>query len=250
MSYSFRVKYRNAVKSFIHRFGYDVVAFPKLEGPYEKIHVKSFYAPWKEDREFNECFPIVQVHTMVDKHRCYELWDLVEQSAKLEGALIEIGVWRGGTGAVIARKAALCKISDPVYLCDTFSGVVKASGKDASYVGGEHKDTSLEIVENLKKKLSLKNVQILRGIFPDETGHLIAHQKFRFCHVDVDVYNSAKDIVDWIWPRLVPGGIVVFDDYGLATCSGIRDYVNERKNLKDRICLHNLNGHSVWIKIA
>lgn len=250
MSYSVLVKCRNAVKWTVQQFGYDIVAFPKLQGPYEKIHVKSFYAPWKQDAEFNECYSVIRMNTLVDKHRCYELWDLVEQSSKLEGALIEIGVWRGGTGCLIAKKAVLCGISDPVYLCDTFTGVVKASTRDDLYKGGEHGDTSLRIIDKLTNKLALKNTQILQGIFPEDTGASIANIKFRFCHVDVDVYDSAKDILDWIWPRLVLGGIVVFDDYGFPTTTGIRDFVNDRKKIPDRICLHNLNGHSVWIKLA
>ena len=187
---------------------------------------------------------------MVDRYRAYELWDLVSQSAKVDGALIEIGVWRGGTGALIAKQAALSGIVDTVYLCDTFQGVVKASDRDQSYRGGEHSDTSEEIVKRLAQKLGLSNVSILKGVFPEETGKKVCNEKFRFCHIDVDVYDSAKDIVDWIWPRLNLGGILVFDDYGFPTTTGMRDFVNDRKHEKDKICLFNLNGHSVWIKIA
>jgi O-methyltransferase len=250
MTFPLKIKSRQAIKTFVRKFGYDIVAFPKFEGPYERFQSQGIYAPWIEDPDFMQIFPKIQTHSMVDRYRCYELWDLVSQSAKLKGALIEIGVWRGGTGALIGKKAQLCGISDPVYLCDTFDGVVKASEKDDLYVGGEHSDTSEEIVEKLMKKLGLSNTCILKGIFPDETGSKILNQRFRFCHIDVDVYNSARDIVDWIWPRLVIGGILVFDDYGFPTTTGIRDYVNGRKNDKDRICLFNLNGHSIWIKIA
>ena len=250
MSYTFTVKYRQAIKTFVRKFGYDIVAFPHFEGPYERFQVKGLYAPWTVDPGFVEVFPKVQTHSMVDRYRCYELWDLVGQSAKLQGSLIEIGVWRGGTGALIAKKAQLSGIPDPVYLCDTFQGVVKASGKDDGYRGGEHSDTSEEIVRKLVHRLDLPNTRILKGIFPEETGNRIADQKFRFCHVDVDVYNSAKDIIDWIWPRMVVGGIVVFDDYGFPTTTGIRDFVDDRKNEQDRISLFNLNGHAVWIKTS
>ncbi len=249
MSHALRLKIRQGIKNFVRRFGVDIVEFPKLEGPYEKIHIKSFYAPWKNDEEFNRCFSSIQTHTLVDKHRCYELWDLVEQSSKIEGCLVEIGVWRGGTGALIAKKAELCQIKDPVYLCDTFKGIVKATERDGQYRGGEHSDTSLEITQKLLERLHLKNVHLLEGIFPEDTGFMLGDRKISFCHVDVDVYNSARDIINWIWPKLSVGGIVVFDDYGFPTTPGIRDFVNERKYEADKICLHNLNGHSVWIKL-
>jgi O-methyltransferase len=250
MIYSLIVKTRRAIKTLVRKFGYDIVVFPRFEGPYERFHIKVLYAPWIEDRDFVETFPKVQTHSMVDRYRCYELWDLVSQSAKLRGSLLEIGVWRGGTGALIAKQAQLSGIPDPVYLCDTFEGVVKASEKDDGYRGGEHGDTSEEIVVHLMKELGLSNTRILKGIFPEATGEKIANEQFRFCHIDVDVYNSAKDIVDWIWPRLVVGGILVFDDYGFPTTTGIRDFVNDVKYERDRICLFNLNGHSVWVKIA
>ncbi len=153
--------------------GYDLTPYPKLNGPYEKIIVKSYFAPWKEDTEFINTFGIIQPYTMVDKHRCYDLWSLVRQSAKISGSLIDIGVWRGGTGGIIAKIAHRLSISDSVFLCDTFKVVVKASEKD-----------------------ELRNVRFLQGIFLDQTAHQIDSSAFRFCHVDV--YRSAKDIIDWI----------------------------------------------------
>jgi O-methyltransferase len=63
------------------------------------------------------------------------------------------------------------------------------------------------------------------------------------------VYQSASDILDWVWGRLVRGGIVVYDDYGFQSCDGIRKHVNESKTRRDGIVLHNLNGHAVMIKI-
>ncbi len=244
-------KLRNGVKRAFRSFGYEITPYPKLEGPYEKIIAKSYYAPWKTDSEFEKVYRQIQPYTLVDQHRCYELWSLVEQSAKIPGALIEVGVWRGGTGGLISARAANLGITDPVYLCDTFKGVVKTSKCDLHYDGGEHSDTSLEIVGNLlQKKLLLNNTRILEGIFPEETASKIETDQFRFCHIDVDVYESTKDIVDWIWPRMSIGGIVVFDDYGLPSCTGIRDYINERKNLPDCVLIHNINGHAVWVKTA
>lgn len=41
----------------------------------------------------------------------------------------------------------------------------------------------------------------------------------------VDVYQSAKDIVEWAMPRLTRGGVVVFDDYGFRNCEGVTTLV-------------------------
>ncbi len=157
----------------------------------------------------------------------------------------------GGTSALIAQKAALCGIQQPIYSCDTFRGVVKAGINDTCYKGGEHADTSCEVVKALNSRLNLTNVRILEGIFPDETAHLIPaeDQTFGLCHIDVDVYRSALEIVDWIWGRLLTGGVIVFDDYGFGVCEGIRRLVVEQRALRDRRIIHNLNGHALVIKL-
>jgi O-methyltransferase len=137
-----------------------------------------------------------------------------------------------------------------VFLCDTFRGIVKAGEKDPLYRGGELANTSEELVRSLVDRLGLKNVRILTGVFPDDTAHLVDDRTFKLCHIDVDVYESARDILKWIWPRLVVGGILIYDDYGFATCAGIATHVDEQRQLPDRLVIHNLNGHAIVIKTA
>src|SRR6266851_5708872 len=84
------------------------------------------YSPWLTDTAFKQVYDEIKHHTLVDHYLCYELWQLVTEAAKLgRGDLIEVGAWRGGTGCVIARRAELNNLTNTVYLCDTFKGVVK-----------------------------------------------------------------------------------------------------------------------------
>ncbi|HVG17336.1 MAG TPA: TylF/MycF/NovP-related O-methyltransferase [Chitinophagaceae bacterium] len=209
------------------------------------------YAPWLKDEEFQNIFSDVKENTLVDIYRCYELWELTESIHKLDprASFIEIGVWRGGTAAITGRKLSLLKANCNFFLADTFTGVAKATEKDKYYKGGEHSDTSQETVEVLLKN-KYDKVRILKGIFPEETAGLIpADERFGYCHIDVDVYQSAKDIVDWIWEKMIVGGVIIFDDYGFHTCDGITVYINEQRALTDRIIIHNLNGHAIMFKL-
>jgi O-methyltransferase len=215
---------------------------------YEQVLPWATYAPWSVDNDFISIYGKIKNYTKVDKYRCFELWQLVKESSKLDGAIIEVGVWRGGSGCLIAKQAEYCNIKSTVYLCDTFTGVVKAGENDSLYKNGEHADTSKETVEKLIKRLGLWNVKILTGIFPDETQVFIKDDTFSFCHIDVDVYQSAKDIVEWIWQKMTVGGMIVFDDYGFSGCDGVTKFVNEERNKKDCIIIHNLNGHGIIIK--
>lgn len=245
---------RSIIQNTLHKCGYEIHRCHRdgettAGALYEWVHPHATYSPWNADTDFLETYRDIHLHTRVDRYRCFDLWSLVGQSRKAEGSLIEVGVWRGGTGALIARRASLAGINAPVYLCDTFTGVVKASHRDTVYRGGEHADTTRQTVEALLDTLGISNVKILEGIFPEQTAHMIREDRFRFCHIDVDVYQSAKDILDWIWHRMSIGGIIVYDDYGFQQCSGITKHVEEQVHDPDRVILHNLNGHAVIIKI-
>lgn len=238
------------IKKTFDLIGYNLVLTKKsrYKNLYEVITPRSTYAPWLNDIKFKKTYKLMKNNTLVDKYRCYEIWKLVEEVKDIEGIFLEVGVWRGGTGSLIAKHAEILGIKDKVYLCDTFEGVVKASNKDSKYKGGEHSDTSREIVVKLLNKLNLKNVKILQGIFPDDSSGKISEKKIRYCHIDVDVYKSAKDIFDWVWPKLQVGGVVIFDDYGFSGCNGIRDFVNENRGQKHKLVIHNINGHGIIIK--
>ncbi len=208
----------------------------------------SSYAPWQADEDFQRVYQEVRKNTFVDEWRCYELWSLVAELLEIPGAILEVGVWRGGSGALMASHAAALGIDDTVYLCDTWRGVVKTGEHDTYYADGSHNDTSREIVAGVVGGLGLRNIELLEGVFPDETGGDVEAEALRLCHIDVDVYRSAKDVFVWAWPRLSSGGVVVFDDYGFPGCPGVTKFVDEQRGLDDRLVLHNLNGHGIVVK--
>ena len=217
---------------------------------YEGIYTQSAYAPWRADVEFRRAFEEVRHNTLVDEYRCWELWNLVSQTRHLpEGDILEVGVWRGGTGCLMARRMLLDGGQGVVHLCDTFAGVVKAGTQDSGYVGGEHADTSMEGVVSLSKRMGLPNVRVHKGMFPEDTARAIEQSRLKLCHIDVDVYESARDTFDWAWPRLGVGGLVVFDDYGFYSCSGVTRFVNQMIGKSDRLVMYNNNGHAVVVKL-
>jgi O-methyltransferase len=209
-------------------------------------HVTAYatYSPWLTDREFLNTYTAIKGSTLVDMYRCYELWSLAKQSNLIDGSILEVGVWRGGTGCILA----LASPTKTVYLADTFQGVVKVGSMDTRYVGGEHADTSEQSVRDLLASLGAKNAQLLTGIFPDETSANLSGP-ISLLHVDVDVYQSGRDIVNWALPRLPVGATIVFDDYGFSGCEGIARLANElRQSLSNFSFIHNLNGHAIFIR--
>jgi O-methyltransferase len=241
---------KRLILSTIRRFGYEVFKAPTVtEREHETITPLASYAPWNLDPVFAKVYDQCRANTLVDIYRCFEIWSSVAEAAKLkEGDLLEVGVWRGGSGAIIAAQSERLMPSAQLFLCDTFTGVVKTGAQDTIYADGMHADTSPEIVQRLLAQLAVKNTSLLQGIFPERTGDWIKDRKFRFCHIDVDVYQSAKDTCEWLWPRLVSGGLVLLDDYGMLRTGGVQCFVDEWRGRNDLTFIYNLNGHAIFIK--
>jgi O-methyltransferase len=215
---------------------------------YERVYPRADYAPWRSDLDFQATLEAVRGHTLIDEYRLFELWSLVQTGSDLDGDILEVGVWRGGSAALLARAAQSTSPGARVFLCDTFRGVVKGSSCDSTYRGGEH-TVSRAAVDGLLARLGLDGVTVLEGVFPEETAAALGDNvRLRLCHVDVDVYESARDVLHWTWPRLVPGGVVVFDDYGFRECVGVTRLVEEVAVGPNRVFVHNLNGHAILIK--
>jgi hypothetical protein len=50
----------------------------------------------------------------------------------------------------------------------------------------------------------------------------VAERRFCFLHLDVDLLQPTHDALEFFYPRMVPGGVILCDDYGFETCPGAR----------------------------
>ena len=83
---------KDVLRSIASRLGYQIIrGGPPLvasaDSPYGAIITGATYSPWAADSAFVKTLDEIQSSTLVDVYRCHELWSLVEQSGKLEGAL-------------------------------------------------------------------------------------------------------------------------------------------------------------------
>jgi len=181
--------------------------------------------PVWSDPEFLRAHDSVKGVSHLDGYRLFQLWDLISKAPE-GGSLIEVGVWRGGSAAVIARQAQRRHPGATVYLCDTFTGLPNVNQHlDPCLKGGQGADTSAAMVRDLMVRMDLTNIKIVPGIFPGSFTDRI--ESLSFAHIDVDVYQSCRETFEWIWPKLLPGGILVFDDYGYPETPGITLCINE-----------------------
>src|SRR5437667_12376870 len=82
--------------------------FSTLKAGYSQTQIipYSSYSPWLDDEGFAALFERVKDYTLVDIYRCYELYVLARQMKSINGDIVEVGVWRGGSAALLAGAAA------------------------------------------------------------------------------------------------------------------------------------------------
>lgn len=185
-----------------------------LKGP-NPIHL------WETHQEFSRLYENVKDHTLVDRIRCFMLYQLTQQVASVSGDLAEVGVYRGGTARLIAE---LMDSSRSLHLFDTFAGMPSTREDKDFHKQGDFSDTSLHEIKQYLKKY--QQVKIHPGFFPN-TAESVQDERFSMVHIDVDIYQSVLDCCEFFYPRVSKGGCLIFDDYGFITCKGARSAVDE-----------------------
>jgi len=158
----------------------------------------------------------------------------LQGSLCIPGDVAEFGVHRGHTAASIDRVLAQDAPDKKLYLFDSYEGMPEISHHlDSAWEPGDLA-SPVEDVQELFADSG--RVKIVKGFF-SETLSQYPDLRFSFCHVDADLYTSVKECIEYILPRLSPGGIIVFDDYGFRAAAGAKAAIIE--------CLGNLGTNLI-----
>lgn len=251
-SYNFRRFFKNIASSTLFAF-YRLQAKHSIDKRRHNLFIgECTYTPWVLDAEFIELQSRIKGFTLVDLNKQYLTYSYIRQLAKLkvEGDYLEVGVWRGGLSALIGMTFnKFSPLKRILYLADTYEGMPKTVSQDNFYKGGELADTSEAVVEDLFKRCNVSNVKILKGYFPQDTSMLIDSDKFAYVHIDVDIYESAKNTFDWAWPKVSQYGMIVFDDYGYSSTEGVTKFIDDYvSHLPDAMFIFNMGGQAIVMK--
>jgi len=177
---------------------------------------------WDDDPAFVRLFNQLIGYTLVDKVRCFILYQCAKNSAPIAGDLAEVGVFRGGTAKLLAKTSA--PSGKTVHLFVTFAGMPSVDANIDLHHAGDFANTSIEAVQAYLHDCG--NVRLYQGIFPT-TAQPVEQRSFALVHIDVDIYTSVLSCCEFFYPRMQRGGIMVFDDYGFWSCPGAKKAVDE-----------------------
>jgi hypothetical protein len=133
------------------------------------------------------------------------------------GDLAEAGVWRGGTTIFMRAMLKVHDVTDrAVWVIDSFAGLPPGSEWEAE---GRLAVPLAEVQHNFELYGMLdKQVQFLEGWFCDSLPNG-APGPFAVIRLDGDLYESQRDALTYLYPRLSPGGFVIIDDPQLPGCA-------------------------------
>jgi O-methyltransferase len=154
---------------------------------------------------------------LLEGHEAYQLASAVIQTGKVPGDVIEVGVFQGGSAKLICEL----KNDKRLHLCDTFDGLPQPHTIDVRFAIGSFKCP----LESVQQYLAgYQGVRFHQGLFP-ESAPSLRETKFSLAHLDVDLYSSTLGCLEFLYPRMARGGVIISHDY--TTAAGVQRAFDE-----------------------
>tara|TARA_B100000965_G_scaffold405215_1_gene438378 strand:- start:1038 stop:2045 length:1008 start_codon:yes stop_codon:yes gene_type:complete len=147
--------------------------------------------------------------SMISDAQLFDLIQYIDQTKDVEGDVVEYGSLYGGSGAVIA-EAVKHFGEKPVWLFDTFSGIPDSRYGLDFHWNGSFSDNSYAAVRDAFSDMS--NVKVIKGNIC-ETYNKVTNP-ISFGYLASDTIESGELLMNFMWPKLSPGGIICVCDYG------------------------------------
>jgi O-methyltransferase len=168
--------------------------------------------------------------------RFYSLCQVLEATLSRcgDGDVIECGCWRGHSAHMTATILMVRGFAGTFHIFDSFEGLSTLNPEDKD----ERFNLSAADLQMRQNILACPEETVLANLadfpfvrtykgwiptrFPD-----VASRACQFVHIDVDLYEPIRDSIDFFYPRLVPSGAMVFDDYGQTQFPGAKRAIDE-----------------------
>jgi len=190
----------------------------------------------------------VRYETNLDRAGVEELLGQLRAVRHLLGDVVEAGSSRCGASVLMAMDLRAAGVDKRVLACDTYTGFDRAELAREREAGlcdapdGAFTSTSLAYVRRKLAALRLSESVIpVEGLFADTLPGLAG--PFCLAFVDCDLRDSLVHAGETLWPKLSPGGRLLFDDYADGAWGGARQGVDAFVSARrDEIEEHGLLG--------
>lgn len=186
-------------------------------------------------------------YTMIGKSRMHNLRCIIEEVNQkgVPGAIIELGVWRGGAVMFASGITKESGISRDLYLFDAFEAI-------GTYEPGamEFLATSMEDVQGYFRSFDLDgpNIYFEKGLFKDTLpAWKDKNIQIAVLRVDGNFYDSYQDAMYYLYEKVPVGGFVIFDDI-LSHPDVMRFWLDFHKEQGLTEVLNPIDVHATWFR--
>jgi hypothetical protein len=141
----------------------------------------------------------------------------------IEGSVAELGVYKGTTAKVLHELLPRRRL----FLFDTFEGFDLSDldhERNRGNADAEFKDVTYESVREFVGDSPM--IRFCKGHFPATTAAIPPDEQFALVHLDADLFRPTMDALQFFYPRVVPGGLIIIHDYSSTAWPGIADAVD------------------------
>jgi hypothetical protein len=181
--------------------------------------------------EFSSMYRQIRAHTMCSNARLRGLYNAVHcvEDRGIEGDVVECGAARGGSAALMALTLRQLKSRRRIWLFDTFEGLPAPTLQDPDFeLADLFTGTCVGTLDEVRALFRRLNVgvraEFVKGLF-QQTLPAAPIAEIAVLHIDGDWYESVKTCLDCLYDKVIPGGVIQFDDYGYW--AGARKAVDE-----------------------
>jgi len=190
-------------------------------------------------------YPLVS--DQVDKNQISVILDELQKVVLSDttGAIVEFGCYIGTTSLFIRRFLDEHNLSEKVafHVYDSFEGLPEKTPADRSGAGEQFRAGELAVSKKAFyrefQKAHLKPPVVHKGWFRDLTARDVP-EKIVFAFLDGDFYESIRDSLHLVLPRMQKGGVIVVDDYAREALPGAARAVHEHFRPDQIRVAHNL----------
>jgi O-methyltransferase len=177
------------------------------------------YSPFLEDADFSQLYDRMARNWYQDevvdaRWRMWVLTRYARHARNLPGNYAEFGTYRGGCAWMVLSTADL-EPTRRFHLFDTFTGIpdrkLTEEEREEGFAG-RLSDTSVDYVRTL-----LKPWDPIPQLWPGDVFDTIPAADtdgLAFVHMDLNAAAPTHHVLEHVYDRVVPGGVIVFDDYG------------------------------------
>jgi len=185
---------------------------------------------WWRNESFNEYLATTGEANGFNTLNRMMLAELLRLVHAIPGDTAECGVFRGSTSMLILQANEASQLKKHHHMFDSFEGLSEPGNEDGAHWSKGNLSCAMDEVKSRLKRFDDKT--LYPGWIPCRFGEVQQH-RFSFVHLDVDLYEPTRESIEFFYPRLQLGGILLCDDYGSGVCPGATKACDEYLAARD-----------------